>query len=111
MTAPWPPSITATAELVVPRSIPMTFPGIRLSPLPDSLENKDRPIISVSQADFISVIHSYIGECLCAAFSNTYGCARGLAMRSCLVQSRIQAVLLPSEAGEFAEELGRFFAQ
>jgi HSP20 family protein len=27
------------------------------------------------------------------------------------VRSRIQAVLLPSEAGEFAEELGRFFSE
>src|SRR5262245_60147770 len=28
MTVGWPPSMTATTELVVPRSIPMTFPGM-----------------------------------------------------------------------------------
>ncbi len=34
-----------------------------------------------------------------------------MAMRSCLVRSRIHAVALPSEAGEFAEEIRQIFLE
>ena len=34
MTVGWPPSITATTELVVPRSIPITLLGIMVNSLP-----------------------------------------------------------------------------
>src|SRR5256885_16827473 len=60
MTVGSPPSITATTEFVVPRSIPITLPGIFDNPrfLEDRKEYKT--VMSACQAVYLSLLHSYI---------------------------------------------------
>src|SRR5450759_5411281 len=104
MTAGCPFSMTATTELVVPRSIPITLFAIC---------RKHKPLMSVCQACYLSPLQSYLKKSYPTAELRVTSRWRseGTLCDHAAMRPRIHAVVLPSELGDFGDEVRRVFLE